>query len=98
MTAGTTGYPRVRFTGLAVVAAISWSIYSVMLGIGAGVWLGDHPMLAVAVGVVGGLVLGVIIDQVLAWFGRRRGRLHGGGAAGAPVEPAPVTPATADVA
>ncbi len=85
MTAGTTGYPRVRFTGLAVIAAISWSVYSVMLGIGAGVWLGDHPLLAVAVGVMGGLILGVVVDQVLAWFGRRRGRLDDGAA----VTPAP---------
>src|SRR5690606_38052606 len=36
MTAGAVGFSRVRFTVLAAIAAVSWSIYSVMLGIGAG--------------------------------------------------------------
>ena len=81
MTAGTTGFSRLRFTGLAVIAAISWSIYSVGLGIGAGVWLKDHPFLALVVGVAGGLLIGIVVDQVLAVLGRRRGRHDGGGAA-----------------
>lgn len=92
MTAGATGFSRLRFTGLAVIAAISWSIYSVMLGIGAGVWLEDHPFLALVVGVAGGLLIGIVVDQVLAVLGRRRGRLDGGGAAAeAPVDPGTVT-------
>jgi membrane protein DedA with SNARE-associated domain len=79
MTAGAVGYRRRRFTALAVIAAISWSIYSVLLGIGAGHLLGEqHPLLAAAAGVAGGLVLGVIVDQVMSWFGRRRGRRAGG--------------------
>lgn len=72
MTAGTVRFPRRRFTMLAAIAAISWSVYSVLLGIGAGVWLGDRPWLAVVVGVAGGLTLGVIIDQILSWFMRRK--------------------------
>lgn len=79
MTAGTVGYSRRRFTGLAAIAAISWSIYSVLLGIGAGVWLADRePLLAVAVGVVGGLAIGVVVDQILSRLGRRRERRAGG--------------------
>lgn len=75
MTAGAVGFPRPRFTVLATIAAISWSVYSVMLGIGAGVWLGDHPLLAVVVGVAGGIALGLLIDPVITWFaGRRWGR------------------------
>jgi len=72
MTAGTVRFNRRRFTGLAAIAAISWSVYSVALGIGAGVWLGDRPWLAVLVGVAGGLTLGVVVDQVLSWFLRRK--------------------------
>ena len=72
MTAGAVRFNRRRFTGLAAIAAISWSVYSVLLGIGAGVWLGHRPWLAVVVGVAGGLTLGVIIDQILAWFMRRK--------------------------
>ena len=72
MTAGTVRFPRRRFTGLAAIAAVTWSVYSVLLGIGAGVWLGHRPWLAVLVGVAGGLALGVVIDQVLSWFMRRK--------------------------
>lgn len=78
MTAGAVGFPRFRFSALAVVAAISWSIYSVLLGVGAGHLLGEqNPLLAMAVGVAGGLVLGVVVDAVLRWWGRRRGRRDG---------------------
>lgn len=99
MTAGSIGFPRRRFSGLAVIAAISWSIYSVLLGIGAGVWLGHQPLLAMVVGVAGGLILGVIVDQILSWLGRHRGRGPGGAvtgtadelADGGPDEPEPVS-------
>ena len=73
MTAGTVGFPRPRFSVLAVVAAVSWSAYSVALGIGAGVWLGEHPLLAVSVGVAGGLLLGLAIDPMIRRFTRSRG-------------------------
>jgi len=75
MTAGATGFPRHRFTGLAVVAAISWSIYSVLLGIGAGRLFGkQHPLLAMAAGVAAGLLLGLLVDWLISRWGRRRGR------------------------
>lgn len=89
MTAGATRFPRLRFSVLAAIAAISWSIYSVVLGISAGVWLKGHPFLALVVGVVGGLLIGVVVDQVLAYVGRRRGRRDGGGAADIPADAAP---------
>ncbi len=72
MTAGAVGFSRVRFTVLAAIAAVSWSVYSVALGIGAGVVLGENTLLAVVVGVAGGLALGLIIDPVIQWFIRRR--------------------------
>lgn len=95
MTAGAVGYPRTRFSALAVIAAISWSVYSVLLGIGAGVWLGHQPLLAVVVGVVAGLILGVLVDQVLSWWGRRRGR-RAGGAEGGTAESRTAESGTAD--
>lgn len=65
MTAGAVRFPRIRFTLLAAIAAITWSIYSVMLGVGAGVWLKEHPFLAIVVGVAGGLLLGTLIDPLV---------------------------------
>jgi membrane protein DedA with SNARE-associated domain len=86
MTAGTTRFQRLRFSWLAAIAAISWSIYSVGLGVGVGVWLKDHPILSLVVGVGVGLLIGVIIDKVMVAVARRRGR--GGGGADEPAEPA----------
>lgn len=82
MTAGAVGFGRLRFSVLAAIAAVTWSIYSVMLGIGAGVWLDGHPLVAVVVGVAGGLLLGLLIDPVVKRVLRsRRGRRGGGAAA-----------------
>ncbi|GCE77985.1 DedA family protein [Cellulomonas biazotea] len=77
MTAGALHYSRRRFSGLAALAAITWGIYSTAIGVGAAAWLGHNPILAVCVGVVGGVLLGVAIDWVLrryhAIVDRRRG-------------------------
>lgn len=78
MTAGTVGYARRRFSLLAALAALTWATYSMLLGIGAGMWFRHHPILAVVVGVAGGCVIGFIVDRVLSWYGRRRGRGRGG--------------------
>jgi len=70
MTAGAIGFSRARFTALAAIAATTWSGYSVLLGVGAGAWLHGQPVLAVCIGVAGGLVIGAAIDPVVTWFGR----------------------------
>jgi hypothetical protein len=54
--------------GLTAIAAVTWGVYSSLIGIGAGAWLHDHTMVAVAVGVVGGLVIGLIVDWILRRF------------------------------
>lgn len=75
MTAGSVGFSRRRFTVLAAIAAVSWSAYSVALGVGAGVWLESQPAwVAVLVGVVGGVCIGVVVDAVLKRAWGRRGR------------------------
>ena len=65
MTAGAVGYSRRRFVGLTAIAAVTWSVYAALIGIGAGAWLGNHMVVAVAVGIVGGLLLGLAIDWVM---------------------------------
>ena len=88
MTAGTVGFSRLRFTALAAIAAVSWSIYSVSLGIGAGVWLGHNTALAVVVGVAGGLLIGFVVDAIMRRVLRsRRGRSAAGLSGRSPEEP-----------
>lgn len=75
MTAGAVRYPRTRFTGVAAVASVTWAGYSVVLGMSAGVWLQEHPWMAVLVGVAVGILLGLVIDAALRRFlGSRGGR------------------------
>src|SRR5699024_3898001 len=65
MTAGVVGYRRRRFVVIATVAGFFWGGYSTLLGIGAGVALKDHPIIAVIVGVVGGVLIGLLLEAVL---------------------------------
>jgi membrane-associated protein len=79
MTAGAVGYSRRRFVGLTAIAAVTWSIYSAAIGIGAGAWLEHHPLLAIVVGVVGGILIGLIVDWALTHWHDRRDRRNGSG-------------------
>lgn len=73
MTAGALGYPRRRFVGLTALAAVTWAAYGSLVGAGAGIWLADHPVIAVVAGVVVGAALGIAIDWVLRrWTGLGR--------------------------
>ena len=71
MTAGSLGFPRRRFVGLTAVAAVSWAIYSTVIGIGAGAWLHERPVVAIVVGVIAGTVIGLGVDWVLGRVQRR---------------------------
>jgi len=73
VTAGAVGFTRRRFMALSAVASLAWAGWSVLIGVVAAQSLGDRPLLAVAVGVVVGTVLGVVVDRVLtAWAARGR--------------------------
>lgn len=74
MTAGALGYPRRRFVPLSAAAGITWSLYSVGIGLGAGVWFQENPVLAICVGVFGGVLLGLVVDWTLSRRERRRPR------------------------
>ena len=58
----------------AVPAAVSWSGYSTVIGIGAGTALGSNPLLAAGIGVVVGLSLGLLVDAVVRGVENRRSR------------------------
>ncbi|MGC5627342.1 DedA family protein [Georgenia sp. Z1344] len=67
MTAGAVDYPRTRFVLLSGIAAIVWATYAVALGFGAGAAIKEHPLLGVVLGVVGGFLLGILLERVLGW-------------------------------
>lgn len=71
MTAGATGFPRLRFAVVDAAAVLLWAGYSAALGAGVGAALNERPLLAVVVGVAGGVLLGVILDKVIAVVHRR---------------------------
>jgi membrane-associated protein len=72
MTAGATGFAYRRFLPLSVVAGICWAGYSVSIGVLAGAWVKDQPVLGAAMGVGVALLLGVVMDRVSAAVARRR--------------------------
>uniref|UniRef100_UPI0009F35A09 DedA family protein n=1 Tax=Cellulosimicrobium cellulans TaxID=1710 RepID=UPI0009F35A09 len=72
MTAGAVGYPRRRFMAFSAIAAVTWALYSVLIGLVAAQWLGHEPLLAMVAGVVLGIALGFVIDRVLMMRSRRR--------------------------
>ncbi|QPZ37598.1 DedA family protein [Paramicrobacterium chengjingii] len=71
MSAGALGYSWRRFLPLSAIAAVSWSVYSVLIGVVAGQWLTDQPLLSAVIGVVVAVVIGIVIDMVGAARRRR---------------------------
>ena len=70
MTAGALHFSRRKFVGLTAFAAVTWACYSSAIGIGAGRALQGHPVVAVVAGVVGGMVIGLLVDTVLSRWAR----------------------------
>lgn len=68
ITAGATRFPRWLFVILDAVAAVSWAAYSIAIGTIAGQWLSDNPLLAMAVAVTGGVLLGLLLERILKMF------------------------------
>lgn len=65
MSAGALGFGFRRFAGFAAIASVMWSVYSVLLGVGAGAVLFGRPLLGALFGVVIGTILGLLIDLVM---------------------------------
>lgn len=70
LVAGAVRYPARRFTLLAAVAGLLWAAWSVALGVGVGASLPRNPLLATAIGVVAGLLLGVLIERTMRLVSR----------------------------
>ncbi|TFC96394.1 DedA family protein [Cryobacterium sinapicolor] len=65
MSAGAVGYPWRRFLPLSAVAGATWAAYSAGLGLVAGQWLTDQPLLSALLGTSLALVISVVIDQLM---------------------------------
>jgi membrane-associated protein len=72
MTAGAVRFPYRRFWPLTVLAGACWAVYSVLIGVLAGHWVKDQPLVGAAIGVGIALALGVVIDRVTTVAARRR--------------------------
>ncbi|MFH5822109.1 DedA family protein [Georgenia sp. AZ-5] len=100
MAAGAVGFPRRRFVIIAAIAAVVWGGYSTAMGLSAGVFLHEHPLVGIVVGVAGGVGLGMVVDRALGVVQRRwfpslpdpEEMLEDSGAPGATPEAAPARP------
>jgi len=77
MTAGAVGYPRRQFVGFDAIASLTWALYSAAIGVGAGQWFKGHPLGATAVGVAGGLFIGLVLEWTLRRLVNRKNRAGG---------------------
>ncbi|MBS1905630.1 MAG: VTT domain-containing protein [Actinobacteria bacterium] len=71
--AGQTGFPHRRFFLYDLFACVTWVAYALGIGLLAGQWVHDNPLLGVGVAVVFAVILGFGIDHLLRWWHRRRG-------------------------
>lgn len=72
MTAGATRFSYRRFWPLTILAGACWAVYSVLIGVLAGNWVKDQPLLGAAIGIVIALTLGVVVDRVATIVTKRR--------------------------
>lgn len=73
MTAGAVGYPYRRFIWVTGIAAAMWACYSILLGVSAGAFLHEHPVLGVVAGIVLGVAIGFVVDFIVRRFLGRQG-------------------------
>lgn len=71
MSAGALDFPWRRFLPLSLIAGISWSVFSLLIGLLAGAWIKDQPLLSAGLGIVIALIIGLVIDRIAAARRRR---------------------------
>ena len=71
MSAGALDFAWRRFIPLSLLAGASWSLFSVGIGLFAGSWVKDQPLLSAVIGVVLALLIGFTVDRVAAARRRR---------------------------
>lgn len=76
MSAGALGFAWRRFLPLSLIAGLSWSVFSIAIGLLAGAWIEDQPLLSAGIAIALALVIGVIIDRIAALRRRRAPVAH----------------------
>lgn len=76
MSAGALGFDWRRFVPLSLVAGASWSTLSLAIGLLAGTWVKDQPVLGAGIGIAVALALGLLIDRIAAHRRRREPVTH----------------------
>jgi membrane-associated protein len=75
LSSGATGFSHRRFTVLDVAGCLTWSSYSVAIGVVAGAWFHDNQLLGIVLSVALAIVMGYLIDKlshaILVRTGRR---------------------------
>lgn len=56
---------------MSLIAGVSWSVFSLAIGLLAGAWIKDQPLLSAGLGIVIALVIGFVIDRIAAARRRR---------------------------
>jgi membrane protein DedA with SNARE-associated domain len=69
LTAGALGYPHRRFMAIDAVATTIWAAWGILIGTVAASLLGHNLLLSIAVGVTGGVLLGLAVEKIMALFG-----------------------------
>lgn len=72
LAAGASGMPHRRYFPLSVLAGIAWAVFSVTVGVVAGHWVSDNPLLGMALAISVALVLGLVLDRAVQWVSARR--------------------------
>ncbi len=69
LTAGALRYPRRRFMAVDAFATSIWAGWGILIGTVAASLLGDNLLLSIAVGITGGVLLGLAVDKVMTLLG-----------------------------
>ncbi|MFJ2552837.1 DedA family protein [Microbacterium sp. NPDC087591] len=71
MSAGALGFAWRRFVPLSLIGGLSWSAFSLAIGLLAGSWATGQPLLSAGLGIAIALLVGLVIDRVAAARRRR---------------------------
>ncbi|WP_223172619.1 DedA family protein [Microbacterium sp. NIBRBAC000506063] len=66
MSAGALDFPWRRFLVLSTFAGITWAVYGTALGVFAGSWLTDQPLLSAVIGVTAASGIAIVVESIAA--------------------------------